>query len=76
MQFAAEIFRAKTGSNFTAVPYRGGALATAAIVSGEVQLAFSNMSDAMAQMAARNGAATGDHHRQAQSTDAGHSDFE
>jgi tripartite-type tricarboxylate transporter receptor subunit TctC len=52
MQFAAEIFRAKTGSNFTAVPYRGGALATAAVVSGEVQLAFSNMSDAMAQMAA------------------------
>ena len=45
-------FRAKTGSNFTAVPYRGGALATAAVVSGEVQLAFSNMSDAMAQIAA------------------------
>jgi len=52
MQFAAEIFRVKTGSNFTAVPYRGGALATAAVVSGEVQLAFSNMSDAMTQMAA------------------------
>lgn len=52
MQFAAEIFRAKTGSKFTAVPYRGGALATAAVVSGEVQLAFSNMSDAMAQIAA------------------------
>jgi tripartite-type tricarboxylate transporter receptor subunit TctC len=52
MQFAAEIFRVKTGSNFTAVPYRGGALATAAVVAGEVQLAFSNMSDAMAQMAA------------------------
>ena len=52
MQFAAEIFRAKTGSNFTAVPYRGGALATAAVVAGEVHLAFSNMSDAMAQMAA------------------------
>jgi tripartite-type tricarboxylate transporter receptor subunit TctC len=52
MQFAAEIFRVKTGANFTSVPYRGGALATAAVVSGEVQLAFSNMSDAMAQMAA------------------------
>jgi tripartite-type tricarboxylate transporter receptor subunit TctC len=52
MQFAAEIFRAKTNSNFTAVPYRGGALATAAVVSGEVHLAFSNMSDAMAQVAA------------------------
>src|SRR6188508_2877551 len=52
MQFAAEIFRVKTQSQFTSVPYRGGALATAAVVSGEVQLAFSNMSDAMAQMAA------------------------
>jgi tripartite-type tricarboxylate transporter receptor subunit TctC len=52
MQFAAEIFRVKTGSQFTSVPYRGGALATSAVVSGEVQLAFSNMSDAMAQMSA------------------------
>jgi tripartite-type tricarboxylate transporter receptor subunit TctC len=52
MQFAAEIFRVKTDSKFTSVPYRGGALATAAVVSGEVQLAFSNMSDAMGQLAA------------------------
>jgi tripartite-type tricarboxylate transporter receptor subunit TctC len=52
MQFAAEIFRVKTGSKFTSVPYRGGALATTAVVSGEVQLAFSNMSDAMGQLAA------------------------
>ena len=52
MQFAAEIFRVKTGSQFTSVPYRGGALATSAVVSGEVQLAFSNMSDAMAQISA------------------------
>ena len=52
MQFAAEIFRVKTDSKFTSVPYRGGALATSAVVSGEVQLAFSNMSDAMAQISA------------------------
>ena len=36
MQFAAEIFRVKTGSKFTSVPYRGGAIATMAVVSGEV----------------------------------------
>jgi len=48
MQFAAEIFRAKTGAKFTSVPYRGGAIATMAVVSGEVQLAFSNASDALA----------------------------
>jgi tripartite-type tricarboxylate transporter receptor subunit TctC len=52
MQFAAEIFRVKTGSKFTSVPYRGGAIATMAVVSGEVQLAFSNMSDAIAQIGA------------------------
>src|SRR3954468_17890338 len=52
MSFAAEIFRVKAGSKFTSVPYRGGALATAAVVTGEVQLAFSNMSDAMGQLAA------------------------
>lgn len=50
--FAAEIFRVQTGSNLVAVPYRGGALATAAVVSGEVQLSFANMSDAMGQLAA------------------------
>jgi tripartite-type tricarboxylate transporter receptor subunit TctC len=49
--FAAEFFRAKTGANLTAVPYRGGALATTAVVSGEVELSFANMSDAMGQMA-------------------------
>jgi tripartite-type tricarboxylate transporter receptor subunit TctC len=36
--FSAEIFRVETGANLVAVPYRGGALATAAVVSGEVQL--------------------------------------
>jgi tripartite-type tricarboxylate transporter receptor subunit TctC len=50
--FSAEIFRVQTGANLTAVPYRGGALATAAVVSGEVQLSFANMSDAMGQLAA------------------------
>ena len=52
MHFSAEIFRVKTGAKLTAVPYRGGALATTAVVSGEVQLAFSNMSDAVGQIAA------------------------
>src|ERR1700716_687913 len=52
MQFAAEIFRVKTGSKFTSVPYRGGALATMAVVSGGVQLAFSHLPDAIAKIAA------------------------
>jgi tripartite-type tricarboxylate transporter receptor subunit TctC len=52
MHFSAEIFRVKTNSPLTTVPYRGGALATTAVVSGEVPFAFANMSDAMAQIAA------------------------
>ena len=50
--FSADIFKQQTGANLTAVPYRGGALATAAVVTGEVQLSFANMSDAMGQLAA------------------------
>ena len=50
--FSAEIFRVQTGSNLVAVPYRGGALATTAVVSGDVQLSFANMSDAMGQISA------------------------
>jgi tripartite-type tricarboxylate transporter receptor subunit TctC len=53
MHFSAEIFRVKTGANLTTVPYRGGALATGAVVNGEVQLAFANMSDAMGQLAGK-----------------------
>jgi tripartite-type tricarboxylate transporter receptor subunit TctC len=52
MYFSAEIFKAKSDAQLTHVPYRGGALATAAVVSGEVDLAFANMSDAVGQLAA------------------------
>jgi tripartite-type tricarboxylate transporter receptor subunit TctC len=53
MHFSAEIFRVKTGAKLTTVPYRGGALAAGAVVTGEVQLAFANMSDAMGQLAGK-----------------------
>ena len=39
-------------ANLTNVPYRGGALATGAVVTGEVPMAFANMSDAMGQLSA------------------------
>jgi tripartite-type tricarboxylate transporter receptor subunit TctC len=50
MYFSAELFKAKTGANLTHVPYRGGAPATAAVIAGDVQLVFTNMSDAVGQM--------------------------
>jgi tripartite-type tricarboxylate transporter receptor subunit TctC len=34
----------------THVPYRGGAPATAAVIAGDVQLVFTNMSDAVGQL--------------------------
>jgi len=48
--FSAELFKAKTGIQITHVAYRGGAQATMAVVAGDVQLTFANMSDAVAQM--------------------------
>ncbi len=50
MFFSAEIFKSKTGTNMTHVPYRGGAPATAAVIAGDVQLVFTNMSDAVGQL--------------------------
>ena len=74
MHFSAEIFRVKNGANLTTVPYRGGALAAGAVVTGEVRAR-------VRQHVGRDGATrrprrarARHHHGQAQSAHAGHSD--
>jgi len=47
---SAEVFKSMAGIDIVHVPYRGGAPATSAAFSGEVQITFANLSDALPQM--------------------------
>lgn len=52
MHYSVALFQSRTGTKMVHVPFRGGAPATAAVVSGEVDLSFTNMTDALPQMEA------------------------
>jgi tripartite-type tricarboxylate transporter receptor subunit TctC len=48
--YSVELFLARTGASAVHIPFKGGAPATAAVVSGEVDFAFANMTDALPQI--------------------------
>src|SRR4029079_396146 len=52
MYNSAEVFRSKTGSDFTHVPFRGGPDAMTALTAGEIELVFAIMSDVTGQPSA------------------------
>jgi tripartite-type tricarboxylate transporter receptor subunit TctC len=50
--YSVELFLARTGTTAVHIPFKGGAPATAAVVSGDVDFAFGNMTDALPQVEA------------------------
>jgi tripartite-type tricarboxylate transporter receptor subunit TctC len=50
--YSVELFQARTGTKAVHIPFKGGAPSTAAVVSGEVDFAFANMTDALPQIQA------------------------
>src|SRR5262252_2517921 len=50
--YSVELFQARTGIKVVHIPFKGGAPSTAAVVSGEVDFAFANMTDGLPQIEA------------------------
>ncbi len=50
--YAVELFQSRTGTKMNHIPYKTGAQGVLAIVSGEVDFAFANMTDALPQIEA------------------------
>lgn len=45
--YAVELFLARTATTAVHIPFKGGAQSTAAVISGDVDFAFANMTDAL-----------------------------
>jgi tripartite-type tricarboxylate transporter receptor subunit TctC len=50
--YSVELFQARTGIKAVHIPFKGGAPSTAAVVSGEVDFSFANMTDGLPQVQA------------------------
>jgi tripartite-type tricarboxylate transporter receptor subunit TctC len=50
--YSVELFLARTGTTAVHIPFKGGAPATAAVIAGDVDFAFGNMTDALPQIEA------------------------
>jgi tripartite-type tricarboxylate transporter receptor subunit TctC len=50
--YAVELFLARTGTTAVHIPFKGGGQSTAAVISGDVDFAFANLTDALPQIEA------------------------
>ena len=50
--YSVELFQARTGTKAVHIPFKGGAQSTAAVLAGEVDFSFANMTDALPQIEA------------------------
>jgi tripartite-type tricarboxylate transporter receptor subunit TctC len=50
--YAVELFQTRTGTSAVHIPFKGGALSTSAVIAGEVDFSFANLTDALPQVEA------------------------
>ena len=57
--YSVELFQARTGTKAVHIPFKGGAPSTTAVIAGEVDFSFANMTDGLPQVQGGIGARAG-----------------